>query len=62
MKTTALLAIALFIGIIVFAILFRYEYMGQSLGFEIRADRWTGCVESWNNNQKTFVAMDKSCQ
>jgi hypothetical protein len=57
-----ILAIVAFLGIIVFSVMFRYEYMGTRLGFEIRADRWTGCVETWNNKENTYKALDKLCQ
>ena len=58
----SILAIIILLGIIIFAVMFRYEYMGTRLGFEIRADRWTGCVQTWNNKDNAYKSLEQSCQ
>jgi hypothetical protein len=60
--SVSILAIVILLGIITSAVIFRYEYMGSRLGFEIRADRWTGCIETWNNKENTYKSLDKKCQ
>jgi hypothetical protein len=60
--TISTLAVILALGIIVFAVMFRYEYMGTRLGFEVRADRWTGCVETWNNKDNLYKPLEQSCK
>lgn len=63
MKSSSLIfAIVLLLGIIVFSVMFRYEYMGSRLGFEIRVDRWTGCVQTWNSKDNEYRPLEVSCQ
>lgn len=38
-------AAAICLVIIIFAQMFRYEYIGPRAKMEIRVDRWSGCVE-----------------
>ncbi|KXS53101.1 MAG: hypothetical protein AWU57_2513 [Marinobacter sp. T13-3] len=58
----SIMAFIMLLGIIVFAVMFRYEYMGTRLGFEVRADRWSGCIQTWNNNENTYKPLEQSCQ
>ncbi len=60
-NSTIYLALAIVFATIIFAILFRYEYLGPGGSFVFRVDRWTGCVERWSSNEETYSAMDKSC-
>ena len=61
-NSTLVLAIVLLLGIIIFSVMFRYEYMGSRLGFEVRADRWTGCIQTWNNKDNEYKPLGGSCQ
>lgn len=61
-NSTLVFAIILLLGIIVFSVMFRYEYMGTRLGFEVRADRWTGCIQTWNNQDNEYKPLGESCQ
>ncbi len=65
----SILAIVILLGIIVFAVMFRYEYLGaryeRAYEYYFRADRWTGCVELWYNDsasEKIFKSEAQSCQ
>ena len=61
-NSESLLAIVMLFGIVVFAIMFRYDYMGTRFSYEARVDRWNGCVEIWNGKENMYKALEVSCQ
>ena len=45
------LALSVVIAVIIFAVIFRYEYVGPRAKIEMRIDRWSGCVEALDGAQ-----------
>jgi len=52
------LALALVLGILVFAWLYRYDMLNNS---GARFDRWTGCVQPFNKSERKFDRKSAVC-